>query len=264
MRFNKVVMGSLFVAALGVGASAAVIEEVKVTPEGAKKFGRAPKIVDVNGEKAFVANKKGYTTYYINKKIKIDPEKKYQVSLKVKQFGEKPAYVYIGFIPLDAKGRSISPQQGFNNTKGSATVLAADVAKGAKSLTVKDASKWKKGKADFVAFNVKADMSDIPNFEVAGAISKIEKTGDVYTINFPKALNKAYPAGTKVRQHTSGGTFIYTKSKNVPKEWTVWKGLPVQGKILRKATTIRPMILVKNTEDSGVAFTDLVVEEIDK
>lgn len=134
--------------------------------------------------------------------------------------------------------------------------------KGAKSLTVKDASKWKKGKHDYVAFNAKNDMSDIPNFELAGKITKIEKTGDVYTISFARPLRKAYPAGTKVRQHRAGGTYIYTKYGKTPKEWASWKGKKAQGKVLRKATYLRPMIMINaRKKGSGAVFTDFIVEE---
>jgi len=263
MCFNKV-MGSLFVAALGLGiANAAVIEEVKASPEGAKQFTRAPKIIDMDGKKVFATTPKSYPTYSLKKKITVDPAKKYKVSVKVKQLGEVPALVYIGFIPYDAKNRYIGPQQGSSNTKGSATTLTAVVPKGAKSLAVKDASKWKKGPHYYVAFNAKDDMSDIPNFTLAGKITKIEKTGDVYTISFKKPLGVSYPAGTKVRQHRTGATYIYTKYGKSPKEWTDWKGYAAQGKVLRKATTIRPMIMINaSKKGSGAVFTDFVVEEL--
>jgi len=263
MRFNKI-MGSLFVATLGFGiANAAVINDVKVSADGAKQFTIVPKIIEIDGKKVFTAAPKKHSVYSLKKKIKVDPAKKYQMSVKVKQFGEKPAYTRIGFIPYDAKGRIIDPKQGSNNTKGSLTTLAAAIAKGAKSLTVKDASKWKKGPHHFVAFNAKEDMSDIPNFNLAGTITKIEKTGDVYTITFTKALEKAYSAETMVRQHRSGGTYIYTQGGNSPKAWADWKGRGAKGKILRKATYISPMIMIDaKKEGTGVVFSDFVVEEL--
>jgi len=263
MRFNKI-MGSLFVAALGLGiANAAIVEEIKVSAEGAKKFTVTPKIIDMDGKKVFATPPKSYPIYALKKKIKVDPAVKYKVSVKVKQLGEVPALVYLGFIPYDAKGRVIGLQHGSNNTKGSFTTLAAAAAKGAKSLSVKDASKWEKGSYYFVAFNAKEDMSDMPNFDLAGTITKIEKTGDVYTITFAKALKKAYPAGTMVRQHRAGGTYVYTKNGKSPKAWTDWKGRVAKGKILRKATHIRPMIMINaKKEGSGAVFTDFVVEEL--
>lgn len=262
MRFNKV-MGSLLVVALGLGiANAAVIEDIKVSAEGAKKFTKAPKIIDMDGKKVFATFPKSYITYSLKKIIKVDLAKKFHISVKVKQLGENPALVYIGFIPYNDKERLIRPQQGLYNTKGSFTALATAVEQGATTLTVKDASKWTKGPYQYVAFNAKKDMSDIPNFNLAGTITKIEKNGDIYTITFKKPLAKAYPAGTMVRQHRSGGTYIYIKVGNTPKAWGDWKGL-VQGKALRKATYIRPMIMIDaRKKGSGAVFTDFVVEEL--
>lgn len=259
MRFNKV-MGSLFVAALSFGmVNAAVIEDIKASPEGAKKLTGKPKVADVDGEKAFVSTVKGYRVYALSKKIKIDPDKKYKVSVKVKQISDKPSFIWVGFLPYTAKGKTIGLQHGANNTKGSFTALTAAVAKGAKSITVKDASKWKKGKHYYAAFNAKEDMSDIPNFALSSMIAKI----DGNTISLTKPLTKAYPEGTMLRQHRSGGTYIYTKSGKAPKEWTTWKGKPAQGGIFRKATYIRPMIMIRcNAKETGAAFNDFIVEEL--
>ncbi|MFA6715783.1 MAG: hypothetical protein WC082_13260 [Victivallales bacterium] len=262
MRFHKIVLAS-FVFALNAGiVNATVVEDIKASEEGAKKFSPAPKLIEADGEKVFTAPPKSYPTYCLPK-VKVDPAKKYRVSVKLKQNGDVAPWVYIGFIPYDIKNRCISPHHGFLNTPKSMTALTADVAKGAKSITVKDASAWKSGKYYFVAFNVKEDMSDIPNFELAGLITKIEKTGDVYTIEFSKPLAKDYPAGTKVRQHRAAGTYIYTKCGKAPKEWTVWKGWDAYGKALRQGVYLKPMIMINaRQEGSGVIFTDFKYEEI--
>ena len=255
----------MFVVALGLGiANAAVIEDIKeASAEKAKKFTKAPKIIDMDGKKVFATPPKSYLTYGLKKIITVDPAKKYKVSVKVRQLDEVPARVYIGFIPFDAKKRIIDPRKGYNNTKGSFIALAAAAAKGDKAVTVEDASKWKKDRPYVVAFNVKEDMSDIPNFDHSSGITKIEKTGDVYTITLAKPLTKAYPAGTMVRQHRCGGTFIYTKTGNSPKNWKTWTSKPIQGKVLRKATYLRPMIMINaSKEGSGAVFTDFIVEEL--
>lgn len=250
----------MFVAALSLGMiNAAVIEDIKASPEGAKKLTGKPKIADIDGEKTFISTAKGYRVYALTKKIKLDPDKKYKVSVKVKQISDKPSYIWIGFLPYTAKGKHIGLQHGGNNTKGSFTALTDAVAKGAKSITVKDASKWQKGIYRYAAFNAKEDMSDIPNFDISSMISKIEGN----TITFKSPLKKAYPAGTMVRQHRSGGTYIYTNSGKAPKEWTVWKGKPAQGKIFRKATFVRPMIMIRcNAKETGAAFNDFIIEEL--
>jgi hypothetical protein len=263
MHFTKI-MASLLVTVLGFGiAGAAVTEEVKVSEEGAKKFTLAPKIIEQDGKKVFATPPKSYKVYQLKNRIKVDPAKKYKISAKVKQLGENPARVYIGFIPYDGKGRVIDPKCGYNNTKGSLTTLTAGIAQGATSLTVKDASKWAKGNHYYVVFNAKEDMSDIPNFQFAGVITKIGKTGDVYTISFKKPIGKAYPAGTVVRQHQSGGTYIYTKTAKTTPKWEDWQGFVVQGKILRRATYLSPMIMIDaRKEGSGAVFTDFIVEEL--
>ena len=155
--------------------------------------------------KVFVVDE-GYVTCNLNKKIKINPCKKYQVSVKIKQFGENPALVYIGFIPYTAKGIFIAPEH-VTTIENSSTTLTAAAAKGDKTLTVKDASKWGNGKYYHVAFNAKEDMSDIPNFDISRMIAKIQKKDNGYLVTLTQPLTKAYPAGTVVRQHRSGRTY---------------------------------------------------------
>ena len=83
MKFSKVT-GVLLVAVLILGiANADVIETVKVSTEGASKFTIAPKIVELAGQKVFASIPKILTLYSLKKKIKVDPKKKYKVSVKV-------------------------------------------------------------------------------------------------------------------------------------------------------------------------------------
>jgi hypothetical protein len=235
-------------------ANANLIENVKAAQNGAKKFKQKIETVDIDGEKVFVSNKNG--TYTLNK-IKVKAGKKYAISVKLKQLEGKNSYVFIGFIPYTKSGAVIKPQNGYNHTKGSFTVLTAATAKGDKSITVKDASKWKTGKYFVAAFNAKQDKSDMPNFDIISGCVKIEKN----TITLKNVLKKAYSAGTKVRQHRYGPTYIYTKNGSAPTVWSTWKGEAVQGEMLRKATYIRPMIIVNNKKDSSVVFDNFIVEE---
>jgi hypothetical protein len=235
-------------------ANANLIENVKAAQNGAKKFKQKIETVDIDGEKVFVVNKNG--TYTLNK-IKVKAGKKYAISVKLKQLEGKNSSVLIGFIPYTAGGAVIKPQHGYNNTKGSFTVLTAAAAKGDKSITVKDASKWKTGKYFVAAFNAKQNKSDMPNFDIISGCVKIEKN----TITLKNVLKKDYSAGTKVRQHRYGATYIYAKHGSVPTAWSTWKGEAVQGEMLRKAAYIRPMIIVNNKKDGSIVFNNLTVEE---
>lgn len=179
--------------------------------------------------------------------------------MDVKQLNDKPSYIWVGFIPYTAKGKLIGLQHGFRFSKGSLTALAAPAAKGAKTIKVENGSKWKNGKYYYAAFNAKKDMSDVPNFNLSSMIAKVEGN----TITLTKPLKKAYPEGTMLRQHRSGGTYVYTKSGKAPAKWTSWKGKPAQGKILRKAAFISPMIMIRcNAKEEGAVFNNFIFEEL--
>jgi hypothetical protein len=261
MRSYKL-MGILLAGGFFLATSQAEVIEKFSKPEDGKNFMTSPKVVEVEGTKYFTVPARSYPKYISKTKIKVDPNKKYKVSMKLKQYGEEAPLVYIGFVPYTASGKTIGTHHGYYNTKGSLTTLSAPAEKGSSTLMVKDASKWKKGKYHNVAFNAKEDMSDTPNFDISYMISKIEKEGDAYKITLDKPLTKSYPAGTKVRQHRYGSTYIYLKYGKAPKEWTVWKGKFGHGAILRKADYIRPLVMINaKKEGSGVIFTDFIVEE---
>ena len=262
MRFSQFT-GLMFAGIMGATvANAAVIDTVKANAEDLKKFIHKPQLIKVDGKDVFATRTKGaWQRFTLKKKIKVDPAKKYVISVKLKQNGEKPLRAWIGFVPTTEKGHFIRPQH-VCNSNVSITTLAEDFAKGSKTIKVKNASKWEKGKHYYIAFNAKKDMSDMPNFALSTMISKIEKTGDVYTITLTKPLQKAYPAGTQVRQHRSGGTYVYTKSGKAPQNWTVWKGRPAQKNNLRKGTYIQPMVMFNPPKGSGAIFDELVVEEL--
>jgi hypothetical protein len=239
-------------------ANAAVIDTAKANAEDLKKFSWKPQLMKVDGKDVFATRPKGtWQRFVLKKKIKVDPAKKYVISVKLKQTGEKPVKVWIGFVPTTEKGRFIAPAN-VCNSNASMTTLAESAVKGTKTIKVKDASKWKKGRHYYIAFNAKKDMSDLPNFGLSSMISKIEQN----TITLTSPLKKAYPADTQVRQHRSGGTYVYTKSGDVPKEWKVWKGRSVKKGNFRKGTYIQPVVLFRIPKDGSVIFDEIVVEEL--
>ena len=262
MYFSKFA-GILSASVIGMTiANAAVIDTAKANAEDLKKFSYKPQLIKVDGKDVFATHTKGaWQRFTLKKKIKVDPAKKYVVSVKLKQNGEKPLKAWIGFVPTNQKGRVIGPQH-VCSSNASLTTLTEDFAKGSKTIKVKDASKWKKGKHYYIAFNAKKDSSDLPNFALSTMISKIEKTGDVYTVTLTKAFKKAYPAGTQVRQHRSGATYVYSKSGKVPTEWKVWKGSPATKNSFRKGAYVQPMIMFNLPKGGSAVFDELVVEEL--
>ena len=198
------------------------------------------------------------------KKTKIDPDKYYAVSVWIKAVGDKPSLSYMGFVNYDTKGRVINY---FNaDGKGALTELAEPCKITDMVVKVKDGSKWKTSTSPrvIIAFDAKGDGSDLPNFNLSPAISKIEKKNDLYEIVLAAPAGKSYPAGTGVREHMDGDNYQYVKYGEVPTEWTKWEGI-VKGSDFRKGTENMTFVLLCNTgkNDMTMLFDDVCVEELD-
>ncbi len=162
----------------------------------------------------------GKNMFFSRGKLEIDPSKSYEVSFRVRaaEGAKTPGNCYIGIKCFNASGREI-PITHVNALAGTETELAAPAKRGDLVLKVKDASKWTARYAH-AAFNVKKDLSDLPNPDISPSITKIEKKGQVWELTLKTPLSKDYPAGTAVRRHADSNTFIYVCGNLVPgKEW---------------------------------------------
>ena len=149
---------------------------------------------------------------YSRKAVKVDPAKKYRLSMDVRYPGEPVNSLFTGFVPFAKNGRLITSAS-INTYANSGTELAEDAKAGDTVLKLKNAQKWLNSTpSSGIAFNVKDDFSDLPNYEVL-LIKKgsIRKAGEVWELELVKPLTKAYPAGCKVRQHIYAGTYLYSK-----------------------------------------------------
>jgi hypothetical protein len=214
-----------------------------------------------NGKKAFLV--KNSRSIASKKKFKINPDKYYIASVWVKAVGEKPSYAYLGIKPLDTKGKYIRSRD-VNSLPKTFTELTAPCKAGDTVIKVKDGSKWKVHKYYVAAFDTKADKSDLPNRNLSDGIKSIEKKDGYYEITLLKPLKKAYPAGTKVREHRMGG-YVYPKHGKVPAEWTKWQGRKMKGSSLRKGTDAQLILLCNyGRKGQSMLFDDLIIEEVDK
>lgn len=152
--------------------------------------------------------------------IPVEDGANYRVSAVVS--ADKPvSQVLIGLIPLDAKNRQII----FRNAEGALfnteTTLAESFEKGTDTLVIAENALWQetwnKKQAHNIAFNVKADRSDLPNFELMQVKSVATENGKT-TVKLTRPTKVAYPAGTALRIHKDGSTYIYTT--------TIRKGFP--------------------------------------
>lgn len=158
-------------------------------------------------------------------KFTIDTTKKYTLKLSARAVnfqGKDTSFVFAGFNVFDKNGRQISSHHA-SVLAGTLTEIAADAEKGAKIITVKDASKFKKDNKVLVR-DAKEDLSDLPNINLIGDVKAIEQKGDVWEVTLARPINAPLAAGTLVREQNRGG-YIYTAgAKHVGADWSTFQG----------------------------------------
>lgn len=137
---------------------------------------------------------------YSPQMIEVDPAKSYTLKAFIRVAdGQPPAQGLLGLRFYTADKQEISPVA-VSAIKNSATELAADAAKGAKSVLVQSAGSWAPGSLTGIAFDAAEDFSDLPNINAA-RVTEIKKKGEAYEVFLRAPLSRDYPRGTKVRQH---------------------------------------------------------------
>lgn len=147
----------------------------------------------------------------LSRKVRIDASKNYTLTVKTKGGKGK---LLLCFFQYNETQRRIGAAQVWGNAD-SVTELVGPAIRGAKEFVVKDASKWKKpssGSAtNIVAFNAKADGSDLPNFTIDYYIKAITKMPDgTWKIEMRTPLRRSCRSGALVRQHYDGGHLSVT------------------------------------------------------
>ena len=163
----------------------------------------------------------GYVPIRSKEFIQVPRGRKYTVSGEFKINSDKKIPLYFGLTPYTAEGKEISYTSVFTVSRAIAT-LAKDIKAGDKSMVLKDAAAWKFHKYGYFAMNAKADRSDLPNLNLSPApvINEITINEDgTVEIPFKKPFTKDYPAGTTVRQHFAGSSYIYAGNSNKNGEW---------------------------------------------
>ena len=191
-------------------------EPVKLAPSTPKEFTDGAKLETTDG--ALLVRTTG--SFISKQHVAVDKTKPGRLTLEYKLApGAKPDPFVVSLDVLDAKGIRIVGAHIFP-IKTTETELAADAKKGDKTLKIKDASQWQDiplKRGTMVAFNVKEDLSDLPNRTVSGLIESVSPEGEV-TLRVP--LRVGYPAGTRVRVHRDIGSFgIGSTYRRAGEEW---------------------------------------------
>ncbi len=211
--------------------------------------------------------------------IPVEADKKYILSGYFRSTGKELSKLFFGFIPYDAKKKEISSFH-TNVIPNTGSELTANAYKGDKSVMIRNGMEWrinlKNPKSYAIAFNVKDDFSDLPNRESQYGLVKVIPKGDVFKIELSKPLNKDYPIGTKVREHSIAyGKYLYTAAcgVKVPKEWKEYKGTCTMGKpgrtgwnLFRPGTAFVKILLLANygqKADAEMQVANIELKEAD-
>ena len=137
-----------------------------------------------------------------------DEKKTYKFKGLYRQLpGSDSNVVRIGILPLDKDKKVIEYYTSHPNPHTN-TVLVKDAAATDSVILIQNGAKW--NKSGLIAYNTKADFSDVPNKNIIKQVPKaIEKTAEGWKITFARPIGVALKAGTGVRQHYQGGRFRF-------------------------------------------------------
>lgn len=165
----------------------------------------------------------GHVRISSKRSFEVDPEAEYEITGQFRTPGSQKdlTRVEFGFIPLDEDGVEI-PAYAVLNANAPLCSLAADAKAGDSELRLKGVDKLRPGMS-YLAFNAKADYSDLPNNEVFQTV-KISRDGAEYKVTLKAPLKKDYASGTAVRLHCRGELWSGSSGKKAGKEWTTFSG----------------------------------------
>ncbi len=144
-----------------------------------------------------------YPTELISvKMIPIDINKAYKLSAWMRSADNQfPASAFCGLRMYDKDKKEIFLNNVgcFDNTEAS---IAINAVKGTKELRVVKNPEWHKRTQAIIAFNIKDNYDDLPNFELSPEIEKIIDEGNTYKVILKGSMPSNYPEGTKIRLHS--------------------------------------------------------------
>jgi hypothetical protein len=164
--------------------------------------------------------------------LPIDPAKTYLLSGRFRATGTDPSVVFLGYAPYDAEKQPIWPQN-VMIVPGSDTSLVRASKPDDTILEIADGSMWAPGEWYCIAFDTDTSgtYGDLPNRKLSSFnVLKVENRGKYWTVQLKSACGQAYPGGTKVREHSAGGTYIYNAAagRSTPAQWTQYSAT-IQG-----------------------------------
>ena len=194
--------------------------------------------------------------------IQVEEGATYKVSAKITS--NKRVQILLGVIPMGRQNYEMYYRHSSGAKPETLTELAEAYVKGSNTVVLKDNPAWKSGN---IVFNAKADMSDLPNYEIINFQKFERKDGKIY-LTLAKGYKRNFAAGTKVRLHVDGATYPYLANlrKEFPGAVDAAGTIGKDGKNKFPAGTVgfKTLILIpgKAVADLKVEVRDVKVEKV--
>ena len=229
----------------GNGYDGILISQGELVDNDGAETGDTTNFINVDGVTNSDSNSGIYSFYEEGGKslksdefIPIDLDTVYNLKGWFKSYGSPSnSKLYFGYTPYDGNQQIIKREE-IQPFVGTETTLYADVNAQDMIIKVIDASIWDTSTYHaVVAFNIddSGNYNDLPNRELSNrmGINNVcnptkNDMGGHWEVSFcgGQTVGEDYFAGTKVRQHKSGGTYMYDGASNVyvPNTWTEYSG----------------------------------------
>ena len=177
-----------------------------------KDLTTSAKVSDIETNTFSVTGKR--TIVFSSKKIKVTTDNSLQSSVSIKNIGENPTTIYVGYAVYN-QNKSLLDGKNYPYNKNCEVLNVVSLSESNNTIFVDKYSEWAKN--CYLALDAKEDLSDIPNTSLNnGRIQQIQKNEDGHAeITFDKPIQTGIQEGTKVRVHGQGGGYLYTASRTL-------------------------------------------------
>ncbi|MCK5016660.1 MAG: type II secretion system protein, partial [Candidatus Peribacteraceae bacterium] len=211
--------------------------------------------------------------------IPIDITKTYNQEGWFKSYGAGgDSRLYFGYVPYDENQVQISHHHVGVITDTEATLIE-NISSSDTVVKISNCSNWYVLSYGYMAFNIddSGNYNDLPNRDLSnkGIESVSGDLGGYCEIEFKTTVGKTYPAGTKVRMHKSGGSYMYVAAAGayIPTVWTSYSssitGESISGTIYsegfwRGTRFVKFLFLANYGQDSTFKFRtdDLSIKSV--
>ena len=217
-----------------------------------------------------------YSDIHSSEFIPIDLAKEYNLSGAFRKYGSSESKVYFGYVLFDENKQRIYHHE-INAMSGTETELYADVSSEDTIVKIVDGANWGAGTGNMtwhsvVAFDIddSGNYDDLPNRDISNFLGSqhvceptVEQRESYWEIMLcgEQTVGKDYSAGTKIRKHISGGTYMYTAvvGQNIPDVWTEYSSVssgesvvgPSQSEFWRGTKFVKILLLPNYWGDSN-------------